>query len=56
LPSAAKSVEQRGVEGVERAPDETLRLDPEDAEVGDDGRAALAVVKDVDSASPVVQA
>jgi hypothetical protein len=49
-------VDELGVERVERAPCEALRLHPENAEIGDDGRAALAIAEDVDSASPVVQA
>ncbi len=55
LASGANGVDERWVERVEPAPGEALGLDPQCAEVGDDGSAALAVAEDVDSASPVVQ-
>ena len=44
-----------GIERVERPPGQLLGLDPERAEVVDDGRAALAVAQDVDAAAPVVE-
>ena len=55
LPSAAKGVHEAGVERVEGSAGEALRLDPQHAKVVDDGRPALAVPQDVDSASPVVE-
>src|SRR2546421_1990747 len=55
LPSAAKGVHETWVERVERAAGEALCLHPEHAQVVDDGRPALAVVQDVDSAAPVVE-
>jgi hypothetical protein len=48
-------VHETGVEWVEGPAGEPLRLHPQYAEVVDDGRPALAVVEDVDSASPVVE-
>src|SRR5438067_1454933 len=55
LPSAAKRPHQPGVEWVERPPREARRLGPERPEVLDDDGAALAIPKDVDSTSPVVE-
>ena len=45
--SRAESRDERRVERVERPAGEPLGLHPERAEVGDDGRAALAVAEDV---------
>jgi hypothetical protein len=45
--------DERGIEGIEGAPGETLGLLPEHPQVGDDGRAALAVAEDVHAAAPV---
>ena len=56
LAVSASARTSAGSSGSSCAPGETLGLDPEDAEVGDDDRTALAVAQDVDSSSPVVEA
>ena len=55
LPSA-KCVHQAGSSGSSCRPARRSASTQSDAEVGDDGRAALAVAQDVDSSSPVVEA
>src|ERR671919_1056176 len=53
LLAMAEAGDEAGIERIEAPSRQALGLSPEGSEVGDDGRAALAVAEDVDAAAPV---
>jgi hypothetical protein len=55
LLATAEAGDEAGIERIEAPSRQAFGLSPEGSKVGDDGRAALAVAKDVHAAAPVAE-